>query len=159
MRENREFVSYYLAGLTHLDRIYFLRGANLNTLSRHNTKQLDDPDFNTSHDTVAANIMAFDLFQKHLFPKSNLHKPITPPKSKLKWTANNLDLVELIYALHASGSLNYGEADLKEICSSLETAFQIKVCDLYRSFHDISYRKKQQIKFVNKFEELINKKI
>lgn len=159
MRENREFVSYYRSGLTHLDRIYFLRGTNLNTLSRHNTKQLDDPDFNTSHDTVAANVMAFDLFQKHLFPKSNLHKPITPPKSKLKWTASKLDLVELIYALHASGALNYGDADLKEICSTLETAFQIKVGDLYRSFHDISNRKKQQIKFVNTLESVLERKI
>lgn len=158
MRENREFVTYYKNGLTHLDRIYFLRGANPLSLSKHATKQLDDPDFNTSHDTIAANIMAFDLFQKHLFPKSKL-SPNSPPPPKLKWTANKLDLVELIYALQSSGALNYGEADLKDICEAFEQIFQFKVGDLYRSFHDISNRKKQQVKFVNRFEELITKKI
>lgn len=159
MRDNREFVSYYKAGLTHLDRIYFLRGTNLNTLTRHTTKQLDDPDFNTSHDSVAANIMAFDLFQKHLCPQPEFQKTHSIPKSKLKWTANRLDLVELIYALHASGALNYGEADLKDICEAFESMFQTKVGDLYRSFHDISNRKKQLVKFVNKLEEYLEKKI
>lgn len=158
MKENPEFVSYYRAGLTHLDRIYFLRGANLSVMSKHSTKQLDDPDFNTSHDTVAANILAFDLFQKHLFPKSKLQPQFKPPAPKLKWTGSKLDLVELIYALQASNALNYGEAELKDICSSFESIFQIKVGDLYRSFHDISNRKKKQIKFVNTLEErLLNK--
>ncbi|MFT4600725.1 MAG: hypothetical protein ACI857_000901 [Arenicella sp.] len=50
MKENREFVAYYRAGLTHLDRILFLRGANLTTMSKHSTKQLDELDFSTSHD-------------------------------------------------------------------------------------------------------------
>lgn len=158
MRENREFVTYYRAGLTHLDRIYFLRGTNLITLSKHSTRQLDDPEFNTSHDGVAANILAFDLFQRHLSPKPEL--PIfNQVKPKLKWTANKLDLVELIYALQASGALNYGDADLKDICSSFEQIFQIKVGDLYRSFHDISNRKKQQVKFVNTLEKSLKRKI
>lgn len=159
MRENREFVSYYRAGLTHLDRIYFLRGANLSTLSKHSTKQLDDPDFNTSHDSIAANIMAFDLFHKHLSPKPDLHKAFSPPSPKLKWTGNRLDLVELIYALQGSGALNYGEAELKDICEAFELVFQTKVGDLYRSFHDISNRKKEQIKFVNRLESDLEKKI
>jgi len=159
MRENREFVTYYRAGLTHLDRIYFLRGENITVLSKHSTKQLDDPEFNTSHDSVAANIMAFDLFQRHLSPKPELHNIMNPPKPKLKWTANKLDLVELIYALQASGALNYGEVELKDISSSFEQVFQIKVGDLYRSFHDISNRKKQQVKFVNRLEEKLKQKI
>jgi hypothetical protein len=32
------------------------------------------------------------------------------PIHNLNWTGNRLDLVELIYALQASGSINYGEA-------------------------------------------------
>lgn len=55
--------------------------------------------------------------------------------------------------------MSYGEADLKDICLSFEQIFQIKVGDLYRCFHDISNRKKKQVKFVNRFEELIKKKI
>jgi len=48
MRENRDFVNYYRAGLTHLDRVYFVRGKNMSILSKHSTRQQDDPEFNTS---------------------------------------------------------------------------------------------------------------
>ena len=159
MRENIEFVRYYRAGLTHLDSLYFIREANFETLTKHNTNQLQDPKFNTSHDLIAANIMAFELFQKHLSPKSEFKTSFGSISFKLKWTGTKLDLVELIYSLHESGAINHGDADLKDICTSFETIFQIEVSDLYRSFHDISMRKKERIKFVNKFESLLEKKL
>lgn len=159
MKENQEFVRYYRLGLTHTDRIYFLRGKNLGALSKHSSKQQDDPEFNTSHDYIAANIMAFDLFQKYLSPKPEFQGNFGSPLHNLKWTGNRLDLVELIYALQASGSINYGEAELKDICSFFETGFKIQIGDLYRAFHDISNRKKEQVKFVNRFGEFLERKI
>lgn len=159
MRENRDFISYYRAGLTHLDRVYFVRGKNMGILSKHSTRQQDDPEFNTSHDHVAANIMAFDLFQRHLSPKPEFQPSFGPPTPKLKWTANRLDLVELIYALQASGAINYGEADLKDVCTFFESGLQVQVGDLYRAFHDISNRKKEQIKFVNRLDGFLERKI
>lgn len=159
MRENQEFVRYYRLGLTHTDRIYFLRGKNLGELSKHSSKQQDDPEFNTSHDGIAANIMAFDLFQKYLSPKPEFQPTFGPPKPKLKWTASRLDLVELIYALHGSGAFNFGDAELKDICETLESSFQIQIGDLYRAFHDISNRKKDQTKFINKLEKNLELKI
>jgi hypothetical protein len=158
-RENIDFVKYYRAGMTHLDNLYFVRGGNMGSFSKHNTNQLMDPEFNTSHDLVAANIMAYDLYQKHFAPQPSLQAPFGPPQPKLKWTATKLDLVELIYAVQASGAINYGDADLKDICSALETVFSINVGDLYRAFHDISNRKKERIKFVNRLEVELERKI
>lgn len=159
MKENLEFVMYYHAGLTHLDNLYFVRDAYMSIFTKHSTNQLMDPELNTSHDLVAANIMAFDLFQKHFALNPSRQPAYGPPPPELKWTGSKLDLVELIYALQASGAINFGDADLKEICTGLETLFQIKVGDLYRAFHDISNRKKGQIKFVNRLEEFLEKKI
>lgn len=159
MQENKEFVAYYKAGLTHLDAIYFLRAKNLSCLLKHSSRQLDDPDFNTSHDTVAANLMAFDLYKEHVLSDNLVAETKSRYKSKLKWTATKLDLVELIYALHSSGALNYGDAELKDICQVLENAFQTKVGDLYRSFHDVVNRKKQQSKFIPKLEQSLLKKL
>lgn len=158
-RENLDFVKYYRAGLTHLDNLYFIRGGNLGSFSKHSTNQLLDPEFNTSHDLIAANIMAYDLFQKYVAPKPELQPSFGPPNPRLKWTANKLDLVELIYALQASGAINYGDADLKDISVALESVFQVQIGDLYRSFHDISNRKKEQIKFVNRLESDLERKI
>lgn len=98
MREHLDFVKYYRSGLKHLDELYFKRGANLNAVSRFSTFQQSDPEFYTSHDQVAANIIAFDLFQKHFASKAEQPKSaIATPR--LKWTATMLDLVELVYAL------------------------------------------------------------
>ena len=159
MRENIDFVQYYRAGLCHLDRIYFVREANLLSMSKNSAHQLSDPEFNVSHDLVAANIMAFDLFQKHLSPKPAMQPSFGPPQPKLKWTGNKLDLVELIYALHTSGAINHGDADLKEIAAMFEHSMRIELSDLYRCFHDIAGRKKERVKFVNRLEVLLENRI
>lgn len=157
MREHLEFVKYYRCGQKDKDDTFFVRGANMDFISRFSNFQMNDPEFNTSHDHIAANIMAFDLFQRHFNPGVGLSKQ--PTSSNLKWTATKLDLVELIYALQASGAINKGNADLKEIASMMENIFQIQIGDLYRAFHDISNRKKEQIKFVNKLEGELERKI
>lgn len=156
LKEHIEFVKYYRSGMTHLDRSYFLRSNELKMFARHHTNQLQDPEFNTSHDRIASDIMAFDLFKNHISLKP--HQAIKS-SSQLKWTGSKLDLVELIYALNGSGALNSGNADLNEISSALEETFQIKIGDLYRAFHDISNRKKEQIKFVNRLEDELRRKI
>jgi hypothetical protein len=70
-----------------------------------------------------------------------------------------IDVVELIYALHASGAINHGDADLKEIQEAFELIFKCKIDDLYRSFHDIVNRKKEQVKFVNVLEYYLKNRL
>lgn len=155
MRENFDFVNYYRGGYTHFDKVYFLRESNVIGLTKHSTGQYQDPEFNTSHDNIAANILAFDLFQEHF----KLNNVAIQSNNKLKWTASKTDLVELVYALQSSGAINNGEVDIKELSHILESAFQFKVGDPYRIFHDISMRKKEQVKFVNRFGDLLVKRI
>lgn len=158
MKQNIDFVKYYNSGMEHLDNLYFIRETRVPVISRHTTSMLIDPEFNTSHDQIAADILAFQLFKKYYAVSPDKLPPFHFPQPKLKWTAGKLDLVELIYALHASGAINHGAADLKEIQESFELIFKCKIDDLYRSFHDIANRKKEQVKFVNRFEEfLINR--
>jgi hypothetical protein len=159
MRENIDFVKYYTSGLNHLDKLYFIREPKLSVISRHTTAMLVDPEFNTSHDQVAADILAFDLFKKHIAVDKEKIPTLHIPPPKLKWTAGKLDLVELIYALHASGAINHGDADLKEIQEAFELIFRCKIDDLYRSFHDIVNRKKEQIKFLNLLGDHLRKRL
>jgi hypothetical protein len=159
LRENVEFTQYYRSGMTHLDSIYFVREANLSTFTKHSTNQLLDPEFNTSHDLVAANIMAFDLFQKHLSPKPELQPTFGPPPPKLKWTASKASLVELIYALHYSGSIQYGDSNIKEISELFERTLNIKLKDIYSSYRDIQLRKGERAKYLISLVETLDKKI
>lgn len=158
MKQNIDFVKYYNSGMEHLDNLYFIRETRVPVISRHTTSMLIDPEFNTSHDQIAADILAFQLFKKYYAVSPDKLPPFQFPQPKLKWTAGKLALVELIYALHASGAINHGAADLKEIQESFELIFKCKIDDLYRSFHDITNRKKEQVKFVNRLEEyLVNR--
>jgi hypothetical protein len=156
---NLDFVKYYLEGMDHHDNLYFVREPKVSVISRHTSAMLVDPEFNTSHDQVAADILAFELFKKYLAIDKEKHPPMKFPHPKLKWTASKLDLVELIYALHASGVINHGSADLKEIQEAFELIFKCQIDDLYRSFHDIANRKKEQIKFVNLLGENLKNRL
>ncbi len=159
IRENIDFAKYYTSGMDHLDKLYFIREPKLSIISRHSATMLVDPEFNTSHDQVAADILAFDLFKKHLSIKNEKLRQLDVPNPKLKWTASKSDFVELIYALQSSSAVNYGDVEIKELCSALESIFQIKIEDPYRTFIDIANRKKDLLKFIPKLEEGFLRKV
>lgn len=159
LRENIEFVRYYKSGMTHFDSLYFLRGTNPYGYNRLSTTQLLDPEFNTSHDLVAANLMAFDLFQKHFAPRPDLQPTYGPPAPKLKWTASKSDFIEFVYGLHASAAVNYGDVEIIELCQALQSIFKIQIEDPYRIFIDLCNRKTAPVKFIPKLEEGFLRKV
>jgi hypothetical protein len=153
IRENIDFAKYYTSGMDHLDKLYFIREPKLSIISRHSATMLVDPEFNTSHDQVAADILAFDLFKKHLTIKNEKLRQLDVPNPKLKWTASKSDFIELVYALQATTAINYRENEIKEICTALQSVFQVHIEDPYRIFIDLANRKKEQLKFIPKLEE------
>lgn len=154
-RENLEFVSYYMEGLSHLDRQYFLRPVDIQKITRHSAGMMLDPEFSTGFDVVAANIIAEQLLLKHLFPDQQSK----PKVSKLKWTGSKADFVELIYGLQASAAINYGDVEIKELAKAMQSIFQMYIDDPYRTFIDISNRKTNHVKFIVKMQEGLLRKI
>lgn len=142
MRENIDFVKYYNAGLSHLDNFYFVREANFLSMSKNSTHQLADPEFNASHDMVAANIMAFELFKKHVDPKPDF-QAYGPPVPKLKWTASKSDFIELVYALQATTAINYGEAVFLLIFTASAFLFA-RVIQSFASLHPCKHHSHSQ---------------
>lgn len=63
--------------------------------------------------------------------------------SKIRWTANKIDLVELIYALYHSRCLNRGEIEIKAIIEAFEQLFNVKLGNYYRTYVDIPRRAKR----------------
>jgi hypothetical protein len=49
-------------------------------------------------------------------------------------------LVELIYALHASGSINNGQTEIRELAAFFEQAFNVRITDIYRTFLELKSR-------------------
>ena len=82
-----------------------------------------------------------------------------PRKSPLKWTASQVALVELIYALHASDVFHQGPPDIRQIAETLAQAFNIPVPNSYRSFQDILARQTSPTLFLDTLKKNLERHI
>lgn len=165
--ENLEFYHYYRRNATTLDEQYFLRGKADIRLYPDSFHFFTDKQFSTSHDSTVATILAYDMIIIHL--KTEIDKLEnnnsmetnslnTMLSSKLFWTGSKTDLIELIYALHGSGSINSGTADIKEMAAVCEQIFNIDLGNYYHTFIEIRSRKSNGTKFIDKLKESLIKR-
>ncbi|WP_303317180.1 RteC domain-containing protein [Flavivirga abyssicola] len=166
--DNLEFYHYYRRNETSLDEQYFLRGKTELCLFPDTFHYFIDEQFSTSHDSMVATILGYDMLIVYL--KTEIDKlennngmevncSIFQKQSKLFWTGNKTDLIELIYALHSTGVVNSGTADIKEVALACEQMFNISLGDYYRSFLEIRSRKINQTKFIDKLKEALSYKM
>jgi len=145
-----EFYRYYRMNSTFLDDKFFVRGREELHLCLDNLMIYIDLDFSTSQDYTVAKIIANDRLE--VFLKNELDalsiKANNPnwvqlgslENTPLQWTDNKTALVELIYALYASGSLNNGHCEIRELAAFFEQAFNIRLTDVYRTYLEIKIR-------------------
>lgn len=152
-------VQYYRCNYTHLDEKYFLRDVSEIPIELRNNHKLMDESFFTWHDHTFSVIKANDLLVEYLHKE--LKKGERPEYSEImasnfNWTANKIDLVELIYALHFSHAINGGRATIKELTELFEKVFNLDLKnDVYRFYTEIQQRKIDQIKFLNQLRSVM----
>lgn len=78
-------------------------------------------------------------------------------RNAIKWTAPKAALVELAYALKASGAINNGNASIRDIATHLEQAFQMDLSQFYRTFQEIRIRKNSRTTFLDRLKEKLEK--
>jgi hypothetical protein len=164
LNEHYEFFQYYKTNQTCFDKAYFTRYGEVVYVGLKNYGYLTDPEFCTSHDELVAHILACEQLEKYI------DEEITALKSKgmfwqrshsekkqlnLKWTATKVALIELIYALHSSNSINNGKTDIKELIGLFEQVFDIQLDKAYRAFIDIQMRKKERTKFLDTLRQVL----
>ena len=154
--KNQEFYRYCRTGNNCLDNKYFIRAKYDLKLMVDSFYFQADHRFTTSHDYKVARILANDeikVFLEEQIAKLN-RKTITiqspSPLSKgPKWTRSKVELIELIYALHAEGVFNNGSSGLKEVTTLFESSFRIDLGQFNRVFLEIRNRKSERTKFLN----------
>jgi hypothetical protein len=80
-------------------------------------------------------------------------------KAGLLWTAKQVDLVELVYALHEVGCFNNGKATLKETMEGFESFLGIAVGQYHITLQEIARRKINPVKFLDQLKEGLKKKL
>ena len=159
---NQEFYSYQLQERTDRDKEYFTRVNGQIDFHSNAILYCTDSNFSTSHDLLAAKFIAHQMLLDYYSKKlSSLSYRAfkKPKKSNLKWTGLKVDLVELVYALQASGLVNNGNAPIKDLAEAFEAIFTIKLGDYYRTFLEIRTRKNKSPNLFQTLQSSLQRKI
>lgn len=164
-QNNMDFCNYMRNDFTFLDDKYFLRGQTDSQLFDESFLSITDPDFATCYDYKAACLLAYDLLTiflnkkvESIYGTGDESFVVEEPFPHLHWTGSKIALVELIYALQASGCINHGHAGIKDLKEIFEKVFEIELGDCYRLFLEIKIRN-HTTKFIDQLCESLNNKI
>ena len=158
---NIDFYRYYRSGSTDLDKHFFLRGKKDIHLNHDSFYFERDPKFFTEFDSKVARILANDMlsiyFNAELLklkqPSNSQFDTTNFPKVKVTWTDSKVALVELIYALYSTGSINNGNSELKSLGFYFESAFNIELGDIYRTYLEIRGRKGNRVQYLDELRK------
>lgn len=108
-----------------------------------------------------ATIVANDMFTTHLENKlDELNGKNNSLEFKFNWTGSKVDMTELVYAFQATGCINNGNVDLKELAIFLGTMFNIEIdSNLYGNYSDIKSRKVSKTRFINSMSDKLIEKM
>jgi hypothetical protein len=143
--KNQSFYEYCMSGATYLDNQYFICG----NIQHVRTDQ--DEKFTTGYDHKLAKILAHELIKQFIIVqiKSFEKNKTEVSTNQMQWTSSKVALIELVYALHASGTFNFGKTDVKQIVNCFEEVFSISLGNYARVFAEIRIRKSGQTNFLD----------
>lgn len=159
-KQNTQFFKYLKQENTIYDDKYFLRDKEQLSLFDSYSFVDIDPEFSTSHDLLACEVVTYDLLTQ--FYKQELHCLLNlehgfnntidkkPIQEILNWTASKTDLVELIYALKVSGVINNGDVSIKQLIDFFNESVNIDLTNYYKTYNEIRNRTQNQTKFLSK---------
>lgn len=157
---HNDFVKYLELERNYLDEIYFTRkyfaesGAD---------KCYDrDPAFSTSHDLLLSELKASKKYlvflQTSLNDLNGIHSKQEEELPKIQWTSSKVALTELVYALHHSGSINNGNASLKDLVKNIEKLLGVELGDYHHTFLRLRERS-QPVKFLDRMRSKLTERI
>lgn len=149
------FYRYYRSGRRDRDQDYFVRG-KINYREGLNSFVFEaDPHFSTYYDFKVARIIANDLIYNYLITKIN---PIDSTEmllqnsdsaKEIQWTDTKNALIELIYALQASGVISHGKIGIRKISTVFQILFKVQLGDIHHAFHRMKDRSGTRTSFLD----------
>ena len=149
------FYRYYKSGRSDRDEEYFIRG-KINYRDGLNSYVFEiDNQFSTYYDSKVARIIANELIYAYLLTKINPKEHsgflLNNPESTkdIFWTDSKNALIELIYALYASGVISHGKIGIRKITLVFQILFRVPLGDVHHSFHRMKDRAGTRTSFLD----------
>ncbi|MBX9889461.1 MAG: RteC domain-containing protein [Flavobacteriaceae bacterium] len=156
-----DFYRYYRANRTDRDDEYFMLGK----IGYHNGLNSYvfeiDSSFSTYYDYKIARIIANDLLYNYLLVKTSSRKKIAGITQNLDsvgeifWTSSKNALIELIYALYASGAISHGKIGIRKISLAFHILFRIPLGDIHHAFHRMKDRAGSRTTFLDQLKDSV----
>ena len=166
-KENNEFYQYYRSGSDHLDDKYFVRTKTICSINPYHIAV--DLFFSTSHDYTLATIKANERIIAYCTTAINNLKTqklqkisqngLIQIKTNLFWTGSKTALIEMIYAIHSTGVINNGKADIKELVNAFEIILNIKLSRFYHTFFEMRLRKFDRTSYLDLMKKCLIKRM
>lgn len=166
-----EFYRYYKSGRTDSDEQYFRLG-NIDFLDGLNSVVFEiDLQFSTYYDYKVSRIISDDLLYQYLLRRLQPDDSedvgsqvgIGSYQKDIFWTDSKNALIELVYALHATGAISNGRIGITKIALLFENVFRVKLGDLHHSFHRMKDRSGSKTSFMdqmtNNLEKYMNREL
>ncbi|SDE87997.1 RteC protein [Mucilaginibacter pineti] len=156
--ENKYLYCYYLTDDKTMDKHYFVSDVliqmNLLPLSTSDM----DAKFSNPYSATLAGIQAHERLRDHLITQLNADRSpasIAEQKKKrrLTWTDSKSALIELIYAIHSRGSVNFGQCNIKILVAEMEEFFNVQLGNVYTVFLGMSIRKKSRTPYLDSLRD------
>lgn len=158
-----DFHQYYRSGSTVYDKYYFIRGNVDPKLCTESSRFNSDLKFSTVYDFKVAKIIANEMLRIYLNRRLKMIEDPTlfveTKKSRRTWTGQKNALIELGYSLYASGDIDHGNIDVKEIMDTLGEAFNVDLGEYYRTYIALRERKKDRTAYLSSLIEKLTKKM
>lgn len=149
------FYRYYRSGRSDRDAEYFIRGKINYSDGLHSFVFEIDHQFSTYYDSKIARIIANELIYTYLItkinPEGSSESLLQSPESTkdIFWTDSKNALIELIYALHASGVISHGKIGIRKLTLIFQILFRIPLGDVHHSFHRMKDRAGTRTSFLD----------
>lgn len=155
---NSDFYRYYRSGRTDMDHIFFQLG-NIDINFGLNSFVFEiDTKFSTYYDYKVAKIISNELLYNYLLSKTtpdeteNLMFLNSRSNKNLFWSESKNALIELIYALYASGAIANGGTGISQISRVFQNLFNIQLGDIHHAFHRMKDRAGDRTSFLTQLQ-------
>jgi hypothetical protein len=156
-------VTYYKSGKSDFDEKYFLRKNSDYPVALEDCLSLMDKDTSTGYDLILARYLAYSKLSEFLlseikrFERDDKNTPLGEGGVFFEWTGFKIELVELMYALQAVGSVNNNQISITEIATAFQKIFQVELGDYFHTFSEIKNRKNPALFLDNLRKALLRK--
>jgi len=132
------FYQYYHSGATYRDDYYFLRAKGELSPESGSFVLDEEAEFSTGYDILAARLISVEMLLVYLSRRieraARGDGAEAVPGKEHRWTDTKIAAIQLVYGIHAAGSVDNGNAEIGELAALFEKTFHVDLGNVYHAF-------------------------